>query len=94
MTAMKKSKEARAKQPGPGLKPLVLDTRPIFERGGTPCGPVDDAVAALKPGQNFVLLASFEPAPLYAKLAQDGFSHKSTQLPDGTWRIEFQKSGS
>lgn len=73
-------------------EPLVLDTRPIFARGESPCVPIDDCVAALKPGQRFVLLATFEPAPLYAKLGREGFSHQSKQLPDGTWRVEFRKT--
>ncbi len=89
---MKNMSDVREKKPGQGLDPLVLDTRPIFERGESPCGPIDDCVAALKPGQTFVLLASFEPVPLYAKLGREGLSHSSKQLPDGTWRVEFRKS--
>lgn len=73
-------------------EPLVLDTRPIFGRGETPCGAIDDAVASLAPGQPFVLLVPFEPAPLYTKLGREGFSHKSAPLEDGGWRVEFKKS--
>jgi len=72
-------------------QPLVLDTRPIFARGETPCSAIDEAVATLIPGQAFVLLAPFEPAPLYNKLGVQGFSHATTRQEDGTWRIEFRK---
>ena len=49
-------------------EPLVLDVRPIFARDGSPCSTIDEAVASLSPGQVFVLVAPFEPAPLFAKL--------------------------
>jgi uncharacterized protein (DUF2249 family) len=75
------------------LKPLLLDTRPIFARGEKPCKAIDDAVASLLPGQRLVLLVSFEPVPLYAKLGNQGFSHHADELTDGTWRVEFRKVG-
>jgi uncharacterized protein (DUF2249 family) len=68
---------------------LVLDVRPIFAQGATPCSAIDQAVSSLTPGQLFVLLAPFEPAPLFSKLAALGFSHRSEPASDGTWRIEF-----
>ena len=71
--------------------PLVLDTRPIFERGETPCGPIDNAISALEPAQPLVLLVPFEPVPLYAKLAKDGFSHQAERQPDGSWRVQFRR---
>jgi uncharacterized protein (DUF2249 family) len=73
-------------------KPLVLDARPIFARGETPCGAIDEAVASLEENQPLVLLVPFEPDPLYAKLGSEGFSHKSEQMDDGTWRVEFQRT--
>lgn len=78
--------------PSEFVKPLVLDTRPIFAAGQAPCAAVDEAVASLIPGQSLVLLVPFEPAPLYSKLGNEGFSHYSQQLEDGTWRIEFKRS--
>jgi uncharacterized protein (DUF2249 family) len=75
------------------VKPLVLDTRPIFARGETPCQAIDHAVASLIPGQPLVLLVDFEPVPLYVKLGNQGFSHQSTQQADCSWRIEFRKTG-
>ena len=67
----------------------ILDVRPIFERGGRPCEEIDKGVAALKPEQRLVLLAPFEPVPLYSKLAISGLGHSATELADGSWRIEF-----
>lgn len=71
--------------------PCIVDTRPLFERGETPCQAIDDAVASLTPGQPLVLLVPFEPIPLYTKLGREGFSHQTERLPDGTWRAEFRR---
>ena len=73
------------------VEPLVLDTRPIFSRGETPCQAIDNAVASLIPGQKLQLIVPFEPVPLYAKFGAQGFSHKAQLRDDGTWQIEFRK---
>ena len=83
----RKKSSPRSKSATP--KPLLLDTRPIFERGENPCDAIDDSVAALQDQQPFVILVPFEPVPLYSKLRQEGFTHRSEQLQDGTWRVEF-----
>ncbi len=79
-----------------GGEPVVLDVRPIFERGETPCELIDATVSRIQPGQQFVLLVPFRPVPLYAKLERAGFRHHASQCePDGTWRVEFWRlSGS
>jgi hypothetical protein len=71
----------------------VLDVRPIFAQGGSPCTAIDDAVASLRPGQAFVLLVPFEPAPLLGKLGAKGFTHESELQADGSYRIEFTPGG-
>ena len=77
---------------GKRVAPLVLDTRPIFERGETPCGQIDESLAALKGNQKLVLVVPFEPVPLYAKLGREGFAHKTEQMADGSWRVEFHRT--
>jgi uncharacterized protein (DUF2249 family) len=72
-------------------EPLVIDVRPVLQMGATHCRTIDDAVMSLKPGQPLVLLVPFEPVPFYSKLGREGFSHRSRQLDDGTWRVEFRK---
>ncbi|HWH71377.1 MAG TPA: DUF2249 domain-containing protein [Candidatus Sulfotelmatobacter sp.] len=78
----------------PAPQPLVLDVRPVFARGGSPCSSIDEAVASLQPSQSLVLIAPFEPAPLFAKLGALGFVYCSTPQADGNWRIEFTPSAS
>lgn len=75
--------------PSTAKQPVVLDTRPIFARGETPCAAIDDAVARVGVGQSLVVLVPFEPVPLYAKLARQGLKGGGQQLPDGSWRMEF-----
>lgn len=72
------------------VRPLTLDVRPILASGGTPCGAIEDAVSKLIPGQSLVVLAPFEPIPLYTKLALCGFSHETTGLPEGVWQVTFK----
>ncbi len=73
------------------VKPLLLDTRPIFARGESPCHAIDEATARLIPGQPLVLIVPFEPVPLYTKLGKQGFTHQAKKLPDGAWQVEFRK---
>jgi uncharacterized protein (DUF2249 family) len=87
------SVSTQAKSRGNSVVSLELDIRPIFASGASPCGTIDRAVASLKPGQPFVLLAPFEPIPLFTKLAAQGYEHKSETLPDGSWRILFEHAG-
>ena len=74
-----------------GASPLVLDIRPIFAAGGSPCGIIDETVASLSPGQPLVLFAPFEPIPLFTKLAAQGFDHRSEPQDDGSWKITFKR---
>jgi uncharacterized protein (DUF2249 family) len=87
------SASPKAKSHNRAIAPLELDIRPIFAAGTSPCGTIDTAVAGLRPGQSLILLAPFEPVPLFAKLAAQGFEHRSEELSDGSWKILFEPSG-
>ena len=69
--------------------PLIIDVRPLCEKGDSPLGPILDAVGQLSPGQNLVLVAPFEPIPLIGLLAQRGFSHSSKLRSDDAWEVTF-----
>ncbi|MBL9135938.1 MAG: DUF2249 domain-containing protein [Verrucomicrobiales bacterium] len=75
------------------VQPLELDVRPILASGGSPCTAIEGAVAKLIRGQTLVVLAPFEPVPLYTKLGLCGYGHDTSRLPDGTWRVEFKPDG-
>jgi uncharacterized protein (DUF2249 family) len=71
-------------------QPLELDVRPICASKLPPLPAILDAVGRLAPGQNFRLIAPFEPSPLYQLLGQQGFTHSTHKLPDGSWEITFR----
>jgi uncharacterized protein (DUF2249 family) len=74
------------------MESISLDLRPILAGGGTPCAAIDEASAQVALGQSLVLLVPFEPVPLYAKLERQGFTHRTLELPDGTWQVEFVRT--
>jgi uncharacterized protein (DUF2249 family) len=45
------------------------------------------AVARLGAGENLLLLAPFEPAPLFSVLAKQGFRHVSQRTASGDWQV-------
>ena len=73
-------------------KDLVVDVRPDIRSGREPFARIMQAVAALRDGQDLVLLAPFEPVPLFGLLRQRGFSHTAKALPDGDWEIRFARA--
>lgn len=70
--------------------PMELDVRPLLAAGRPPLTAILNAVNRLAPGQPLRLLAPFEPAPLFALLAERGYTAESQQLADGTWSILFR----
>ena len=69
----------------------VLDVRPILARGDEPFVPIMEAAEPLEVGEVLVLLAPFEPAPLYGVLGGRGFSHQSQALGGGDFIIRFER---
>ncbi len=70
---------------------VTLDVREDIRNGREPFGKIMQAVAALKGHEQLLLIAPFEPAPLYAVLAQQGFSHQSTPTAAGDWEVLFTR---
>ena len=66
-----------------------LDVRPLLAAGQGPFGEIMHAVKTLAPGQALRLIAPFEPAPLYAKLGDAGFTHRTRRREDGAFEITF-----
>jgi uncharacterized protein (DUF2249 family) len=75
------------------VKERVLDVRPLLERGESPCQAIESAIGSLVKGQSLVVLAPFEPIPLYAKLGRCGYAHDTTRPSEGLWRVEFKPTG-
>jgi uncharacterized protein (DUF2249 family) len=79
----------------PWLGPVAiaeeLDVRPLLARGEEPFGAIMAAAGRMQPGQSLRLLASFEPAPLFAVLGKRGFRSASRQLDPDTWEVLFTR---
>lgn len=67
----------------------VLDVRPDLESGGEPFVRIMEAVASIKPGGTLVIIAPFEPIPLYDVLGERGFSHETARVAADEWVVRF-----
>jgi uncharacterized protein (DUF2249 family) len=75
-------------------KTVTLDVREDIKHGREPFSKIMRAVAALKEDQDLLLIAPFEPAPLFKVLEQQGFSHHSTPADSGDWEVLFTRGSS
>jgi uncharacterized protein (DUF2249 family) len=69
----------------------LLDVRPELEQGGEPFVRIMEAAAAIKSGETLVIIAPFEPAPLYAVLEARGFVHATETVAADEWVIQFTR---
>ncbi|MBI2925390.1 MAG: DUF2249 domain-containing protein [Verrucomicrobia bacterium] len=72
-------------------KVVTVDVREDLREGREPFSKIMAAVGKLADGQALKLIAPFEPAPLYAVLGRQGFTHKSKPLDSGDWEILFRR---
>ena len=68
----------------------ILDVRPELEQGGEPFVRIM-AAAAIKSGETLVIIAPFEPAPLYAVLEARGFVHATEHVAADEWVVQFTR---
>lgn len=72
---------------------MTLDVREEIRHGGEPFSLIMSAVAQLGPDENLLLLAPFEPKPLFGVLAKQGFAHTARAIENGDWEVLFTRSG-
>jgi uncharacterized protein (DUF2249 family) len=68
---------------------IDVDVRPILRAGGEPLSFIMAALERLEPGQGVRLYATFKPVPLFAVMAERGFSHSAQPLDGGEWEVLF-----
>ncbi len=68
-----------------------LDVRDLIRAGGEPFSKIIQTVVRLKSDEQLLLVAPFEPEPLYRVLAQYGFSHQATPIGEGDWEVLFTR---
>ena len=69
----------------------LLDVRPMLASGMEPLSEILAAAEAIPSGGSLVVIAPFEPVPLFGALRQMGFSHESAVEPTGGYRIVFTR---
>lgn len=69
----------------------VLDVRPDLERGDEPFVRIMEAAETIVPGESLVIIAPFEPVPLYSALGARGFSHETEKVSADEWNIRFTR---
>lgn len=67
----------------------ILDVRPELAQGGEPFERILTAAIGIPAGESLVLIAPFEPAPLYSVLSARGFSHTTAQVAADEWVVRF-----
>jgi len=69
-----------------------LDVREDIRNGREPFSKIMQTVAQLKADEQLLLIAPFEPVPLYALLAQQGFSYQSKPTETGDYEVLFTRA--
>lgn len=70
---------------------VLLDVRPDLARGEEPFSKIMTAARSIPPGGLLVVLAPFDPMPLYGVLAKMGFSNETEALGSEGFRISFRR---
>ncbi len=68
-----------------------LDVRDLIRAGGEPFSKIIQTVNRLKGDEQLLLVAPFEPEPLYRVLAQHGFSRQAKPIGGGDWEVLFTR---
>jgi len=75
-------------------KTVMVDVREDIRAGREPFSRIMGAIADLALGQDLLLVAPFEPRPLFGVLAKKGFRHRSREVAQGHWEVLFTSSDS
>lgn len=72
-------------------KIVTVDVRQEIANGGEPFPLIMRAVTGLRSGEKMLLIAPFEPVPLYDVMAMQGFAHQSKPIANGDWEVLFSR---
>lgn len=72
-------------------KKITLDVRDDIRGGREPFSKIMAATAALEANDQLLLIAPFEPKPLYDVLRKQGFVHNSRPVGHGDWEVLFTR---
>lgn len=72
-------------------KIVKLDVREDIRQGREPFSKIMVAAGRLKSNEALLLIAPFEPRPLFGVLGQQGFTHESKPTEAGDWEVLFRR---
>ena len=70
---------------------VLLDVRSDVEHDGEPYIRMMEVAQAIRPGETFVIIAPFEPIPLYDVLRAQGFLYETQQVAHNEWVVCFSR---
>ena len=70
---------------------ITLDVREDIRSGREPFSRIMSATAALRMGERLLVIAPFEPAPLFRVMEKQGFVHNGERTAAGDWEILFTR---
>lgn len=70
---------------------VTLDVRDDIRQGREPFSKIMRTVEGLQKHQKLLLIAPFEPAPLFGVLAREGFTHVSQPTKSGDYEVLFSR---
>lgn len=73
--------------------PMVIDVREDLRSGREPFVRIMFALSKLAADEDLLLVAPFEPLPLYTVLERQGFGHAARMIGPDHWEVLFQRSG-
>ena len=73
-------------------KTVSIDVRDDIRNGREPFAKIMNAAAALQTDEQLLVIAPFEPAPLFRVLEKQGFRHRSQPVAAGGWEVLFTRA--
>lgn len=70
---------------------VTVDVRDDIRSGREPFSKIMNAAAALRRNDQLLLIAPFEPAPLYRVMDKQGFRHAGQPNKSGDWEVLFTR---
>lgn len=68
---------------------VTLDVRDELAAGGEPFVRIMETASTIPSGQSLVIIAPFEPVPLYGALGGRGFTHETECVAADEWVVKF-----
>jgi uncharacterized protein (DUF2249 family) len=74
-------------------KTITLDVREDIRTGREPFARIMATATRLGADEQLLLIAPFEPVPLFTVLATKGFTHQAKATESGDWEVLFTRGG-